>query len=117
MRLYLPTAGTLGCTGWPGAGIAQTFFMPPNFYLPHMNLGLLGLLASTTTTLPCLSTLAPHLHPSYLFDEYGFFKSWVVGLPYSSIFWKFWAFFVLRLLVILLVVVQGGKACLLTPPS
>ena len=44
-------------------------------------------------------------------------KSLVVGLPYSSIFWQFWAVFILTLAVILLMVVQGGEACLSMTPS
>ena len=32
-------------------------------------------------------------------NEYFFFNSLVVGLPYSSIFWKFWLFFFLNLLL------------------
>ena len=42
---------------------------------------------------------------------------WVVGLPYSSIFWQFWLFFVFKFVVVLLFVVQGGTVCLPTPPS
>ena len=60
-------------------------------------------------SLPQLLTSTP---PSHL-DECGFFKSLVVGLPYNVIFWQFWVLSVLRLVVILLVVVQGGEACLL----
>ena len=50
-------------------------------------------------------------------DERGFFKPLVVGLPYISISWQLWVFFVLRLVVILHIVVQGGEACLPTTPS
>ena len=68
-----------------------------------------------------LASAAPRpLHPGSTLptclDECFFFKSLVVGLPYSLIFWQFW-FYVFRLIVILLMVVQGGKACLPTPPS
>ena len=79
------------------------------------------ILVATDAALPpphyVLSALAPHLAPSICLDEYGFFESLVFGLLYSSIFWKSWVFFVLRLVVILLMVVQGGEACLPTPPS
>ena len=61
--------------------------------------------------------LFPISAPSTHLDEYGFFKSLVVGLPYSLIYWQFWVIFVWRLVVILLMVVQGGKACLPIPPS
>ena len=67
----------------------------------------------SVTSLPQLCNSAPLTH----LDEYGFFKSLVVGFPYSLIFWLFWVIFILRLAVILFMVVQGSKACLLTPPS
>ena len=98
---------------WPGLGLGS---LAPDFihYMwmwdclfhqpPHC--------CHTASSLPWLPISTP---PTCL-DEYGFFKFLVVGLPYSSIFWQFWAFFVLRLVVILLMVVQGGKACLFTPP-
>ena len=60
--------------------------------------------------LPWLPGSTPPTH----LDEYFFFKSLVVGLSYSSIFWQFWLYFVLRLVVNLFMVVQGGKAC---PPA
>ena len=37
-------------------------------------------------------------------DECFFFISLVVGLPYSSIFWQFWLFFLFKFVVVLLVV-------------
>ena len=43
-----PNAGTLGCVVCPGAGIAQPPVVPPGFYL-HMNVGLPGLPATTTS--------------------------------------------------------------------
>ena len=46
-----------------------------------------------------------------------FFNSLVVGLPYNLIFWQFWLFFVFKFVVVLLLVVEGGKTCLPTPPS
>ena len=64
-----------------------------------------------------LSALAPISAPATNLDEYAFFKSLVVGLPYGLIFWQFWVVFVLRLVVILLAVVQGDEACLPIPPS
>ena len=40
----------------------------------------------------CLLVSAPPTH----LDERGFFKSLVVGLPYSSNLWQFWVLFVLK---------------------
>ena len=122
----LPGSGTLGCTVWPRAVMACSPDVPPSFYLPHMNMGppvLLATTAAASLLLPhsILSALAPHLHlistlPPHL-DEYFFFKSWVVRLPHSLIFWQFWLYFVLRLVVILRVVVRGGEVCVPMPPS
>ena len=44
MGTYLPGSGNLGCVVWPGAGIPYAPGSPPNFYLPHRNVGLLVLL-------------------------------------------------------------------------
>ena len=46
-----------------------------------------------------------------------FFNSLVVGVPCSLIFWRFWLFIDFRLVVILLLVVQGSEWFLPTPPS
>ena len=46
-----------------------------------------------------------------------FFNSFVVGVPCSLIFWRFWLFIDFRLVVILLLVVGGSKGSLPTPPS
>ena len=76
-------------------------------------------LATTATPPPhhILFSQLPISAPPTLLDEHCFFNSLVVGLPYSSIFWQFWVFFVLRLVVNLLMIVQGNKAYLPTPPS
>ena len=69
---------------------------------------------------PCHRSFPPQLpvstSPTSL-NECFFFNSLVVGLPYSSIFWQFWLFFVFTFVVILLLIVQGGKVYLPTPPS
>ena len=41
----------------------------------------------------------------------------VLRLPYSLIFWQFWLFSSFKSFVILLLVVQGSKACLPMPSS
>ena len=48
-------------------------------------------------------------------DECFFFNSLVVVLPYSSIFWQFWLFFVFKFVVVLLFV-WGNKVYLPTCP-
>ena len=50
-------------------------------------------------------------------DECFLFNSLVVGLLYSSIFWQFYLFLVFKFVVALVLVVQGGKVFLPTPPS
>ena len=70
--------------------------------------------------LPCgavLSALATPLCPSYPSGWSLFFDSLVFRLPYSLIFWKFWLFFVFKFVVVLLLVVWGGKVYLPTSPS
>ena len=95
-RIYLSDTVTLYCAVWPGAGIAHSQGTPPNFYPPHMYV------RPRVLPLPPLCTSLPistHLHisaPPTHQDECGFFKSLVVGLPYSWIFWWFWVLFVLR---------------------
>ena len=50
-------------------------------------------------------------------DFFFFFNSLVVRVPFSLIFWCFWLFIDFRLVVILLLVVQGSERFLPTPPS
>ena len=50
-----------------------------------------------------------------LFD--CFFNSVIVGVPWILIFWHFWLFIDFRLVVVLLLVVQGSERFLPTPPS
>ena len=64
-----------------------------------------------------LSTWLPVSTPPTGLDEYFFFDSLIVRLPYSSIFCQFWLFFVFKFVVVLLLVVQGGTVCLSMPPS
>ena len=69
---------------------------------------------------PCHTSSPPQLPisaPPTSLDKCFFFNSLVVRLPYSSIFWQFWLFFVFKLVVVLLLVVQGGKVDLPVPPS
>ena len=59
----------------------------------------------------CLFSLpqVPISVPPTRLDECFFFNSLVVRLPCSSIFWQFWLSFVFKFVVVLLLVVQGGK--------
>ena len=105
---------------WPGAGITRSPVVPSHFYTPHMNVtahsaGHCCCLASTTLHL--LRPWAPSSAPPANMDEYSLFKFLVVRLPYSLIFWQFWVLFVLRLVVILVIVVQGGEVRPPMPPS
>ena len=86
MGIYLPGAGTLGCAVWPGAGIAVSQGMPPNFYSPHMNVCFAATASPHRTVSPHLSTCLCVSSPSTHLDECGFFKCLVVELPYSLIF-------------------------------
>ena len=67
----------------------------------------------------CQSILSTQLlvsTPLSSLDGCFFFNSSIVGLPYGSISWKFWLFFIFKFVVVLLVV-QGGTVHLPTPPS
>ena len=66
--IYLPRAGNLGCTVWPGAGTTCSQGIPPNFYPLHMSVGppvLLLLLPLHATPHLCaslpISTIPPLL--------------------------------------------------------
>ena len=89
MGIYLPGGGTLDCVAWPGAGIASSQGIPPNVYSPCVNLGpsVPPLLPPLSTTMHLLTflTISMSLCPPTHLDECGFFKSFVVGLPYSLI--------------------------------
>ena len=76
MGTYLPGTGTLGWVVWCRSGIPHSQRIPPNFYPPHVDMGL---------PVPCLCVFmsAPLLAN---LDEYDFFNSLVVELPYSLIF-------------------------------
>ena len=57
--------------------------------------------------LPCCKSSPPWLPvstPPTGLDEYFFFNSLIIGLPYSLIFWQFWMFFVFTLVAVLLLV-------------
>ena len=70
---------------------------------------------------PCchLFVLADSLHLPSSLDEYFYFYSMAVGLPYSSIFWQFWflGFLCVFKLFFLLLVVWGSEAYLSMTPS
>ena len=91
---------------------------------PYENVGLPSLPAAASPDPilqppPCCEFSPPWLPistPPTSLDE-SFFNSLVVGLPYVSIFWKFWLFFVFKFVVVLLLVVWGGKVYLPMPPS
>ena len=69
---------------------------------------------------PCHESSPPWLPistPPTSMDEYFFFNSLAVGCPYSLIFWQFWLYFVFKFVVVLLLVVWGGKVYLYMSPS
>ena len=105
--LYFPCTGTLG---WV-ACLAPQLFLP---VYPDVNVDLL-----VCQPLPCPVSSPPWLPvsaPLISLDE-CFFNSLVVGLLYSSISQQFWLFFIFKLVIILLLVVQGSEVYLPSPPS
>ena len=62
--------------------------------------------------LPCHTSSLPQLlisSPPTGLNECFFFNSLVVRLPYSSISWQFWLFFVFKFVVVLLLVIREAK--------
>ena len=73
--------------------------LAPQCFLPvclHTNVGPPA--PPAATLLPVLSALLPVSAPPTGLAECFFFMSLAVRLPYSSIFWQFWGFFVFQLL-------------------
>ena len=77
MGIYLPVTGTLGYVVCPGAGIAGSQGIPPDFYLLPVNVGL-----PVPPLLPLCATPHPlqlagfHVStPPTCVDECGSFKS------------------------------------------
>ena len=114
LRLYFPC--------WtPGlCGLSHSPFVPPGLsthkcgaaHSPSQHLfWSSSCLSQVLTTLAvCLSLLLIGVWMTI-----SSFKSLVVRLPYSSIFWQFWLFFAFKLVIFL--VVQGSKVYLPMPPS
>ena len=83
--------------------------LPPQLFLLvylHMNVGPPSLQSATLSGPPAIAlsrvfstpAAGPRLCPSYSLDECFFFNSFVVRLPYSSIFCQFWWVLFLNLL-------------------
>ena len=94
----LVTSCHLACSGPPATALTSPVLQPP----PRCTSLLLQLTVSTPPT--CL-------------NKCFFFNSLVFRLPYFSIFWQFWSFFVFKFVIVILLVVGGGKVYLTTPPS
>ena len=90
--------------------LAPQLFLP---VYPHMNVGPPSLPA--VALLPVLCTQLPISAPPTGLYECVFFNFLVVRLPYSSIFWNFWLFFVFKLLLSFFWLCKEA-ACLPTPP-
>ena len=98
LKLLLLHAGTLGCA---------VCLVPQLFLLvyPHTNVG-----PPIPQSPPCYESSPPRPPISACptgRHECFFFNSLFVRLPYSSIFWQFWLFFVFKFVVLLLVVWEG----------
>ena len=116
--LYFPHTGTLDC---------MVCLAPQLPLLVHVHVNV-GRSCSTSCCLtcpvlqplPCCESSLPQLPisaPPTSLDECFFFNSLVVRLPYSSDFCQFWVFFVFKFVVVLLLVLRGGKVYLLMSPS
>ena len=90
-----PLTGTLGCV----------VCLTPQLFLPVFLHKTVGPACPPAIALPqVLSTWLLVCAPPAGLDECFFFNSLVVGLPYRSIFWQFWLFFVFKFVDVLLLV-------------
>ena len=110
-----PCSGTLGCV----VCLAPQLFLPA---YPQVNVGLPspqdGSPSPLAAALPwVLSTGLPISAPPTGLDQCFFFNSLVVRLPYSLIYCQFWLYFVFKFVIVLLLVVWGGKVYLPTSSS
>ena len=117
-----PSTGTLGYAVWPGARIACSQSIPPNFYAPHVNVGPFIPLLPLLPPLWChaMSSVLPSLPPLPIWMNMTSLNPWLLDfhtVHFSGSSSCFLFCFVLKLVVILLMVEQGGKACLPMPPS
>ena len=119
-RIYLHDTGTLGCVVWPEAGIALSKGIPPDFYPPHMNVGLpVPLLLPPLCTIPCLCASPPAsmtlpILPVWM--NVASLNPWLLDFNTacfsdSSGCYLFW-----DIVVILFVIAWEGEACLPIPP-
>ena len=107
--------GTLGCV----VCLAPQLFLPVYLHVNrdrpvHQPLPCPPRL-SASSLLRVLSAQLPVSTPPTSLDERVLFNSLVVRLPYSSIFWQFWLFFVFKFVALL--VVRGGRVYVPMPPS
>ena len=106
-------AGSFSCHNTPHHGFSQPEVL--RFYFPAMKSWVVWSVSLPSCSFqftrtqmwdhwvhqlpPCFLSSPPRLPISALatsLDQYLFFNSLVVGLPYSSIFWQFWLFFVFK---------------------
>ena len=103
-------------------GLSHSPVVPPSLSARECGTAWPACCCLAGSTSHCLATsplcpACPSLPLLSVWMNVFFFNSLVVGLPYSSIFCQFWLLFVFKFIVVLLLVVQGGTVCLLTPPS
>ena len=112
-----PHTGTLGCVACLTSRLFSQFICMQIVGLPGPPAAVSPARFSSRCLAACHLCLSCPSPPLLLVCEWFFFNSLVVGLPYSSIFWQFWLFFVFKFVVVLLLVVQVGKVYLPTTPS
>ena len=80
------------------------------FPSPYMSVPLYISMSLHLSAFLHISTPPPHL------DQCSFYRSLVVALPHSSIFWQFWVILVCSHVVVCAIVVCRGEGCLAMPP-
>ena len=102
--------GTVSCVVYLAPQLFLPVYLLANVGLPGPPAAAASPTRSTSHHLSrCPLLLTACVHPRTSLNQSFFFNSLAVGLPYSLIFWQFWLFFVFEFVVVLLLVVQGGK--------
>ena len=111
-------------------GVSPTAATPTGFFSQRFwgfislgwNSGLHGLSRSpvvppTLSTCKCETARSSSQFLLPVWMNVFFFNYFIAGLPFNSIFWQFWLIFVFKCVVVLLLVVQGGKVYVSTCAS
>ena len=113
MRAYPPSGETLYYAVWPGTGKADSHGIPPDFYPPHMNVGL-WVLPPLLLAL-CPGSATPPLPPIWV--SVVSLNPWMSDLHTGQLLRVLGVIGFWDLALIISMALQGGKVCLPMLPS